>query len=102
MKKLTILVVWAALQVSAFSQTHPAERPHILGIDHVSFYTTAPDGVQKLYGDLLGLASEAPIEPGGTARYIVGSQWIGYSKAPDPKATDRMDHVAFTTDNIAG
>jgi catechol 2,3-dioxygenase-like lactoylglutathione lyase family enzyme len=26
---------------------------------------------------------------------------VGYSPAPDPKATDRMDHVAFTTDNIA-
>jgi catechol 2,3-dioxygenase-like lactoylglutathione lyase family enzyme len=31
-----------------------------------------------------------------------GKQWVGYSPAPDPKATDRMDHVAFTTDNIAG
>jgi len=32
---------------------------------------------------------------------MVGEQWIGYSSAPDPKATDRMDHVAFATDNIA-
>jgi catechol 2,3-dioxygenase-like lactoylglutathione lyase family enzyme len=29
-----------------------------------------------------------------------GGQWVGYSPAPDPKSTDRMDHVAFTTDNI--
>lgn len=34
-------------------------------------------------------------------RYMVGMQWVGYSTAPDPKATDRMDHVAFTTENIA-
>ena len=34
-------------------------------------------------------------------RYMVGRQWIGYSAAPEPKANDRMDHVAFTTDNIA-
>ncbi|HEY6337701.1 MAG TPA: VOC family protein [Candidatus Sulfotelmatobacter sp.] len=100
MKKLTILLAWAILQVSASSQTQSAARPHILGIDHVSFYTTAPDGVKKLYADRLGLASAAPLEPGGTVRYMVGTQWVGYSPAPNPKATDRMDHVAFTTDNI--
>ncbi len=41
-----------------------------------------------------------PIEPGETQRFLVGSQWVGYSPAPDPKATDRMDHVAFTTSDI--
>lgn len=100
MKKLAILLAATLLPVSAISQAHPAGRPRILGIDHVCFYTTAPDGVKQLYGDLLGLASAAPVEPGGTLRYMVGRQWVGYSAAPDPKATDRMDHVAFTTDNI--
>src|SRR5947199_10001162 len=85
--------------VFAGAQT-PAARPHILGIDHVAFYTTAPDGVRKLYGDLLGLAAADPVESGSAKRYMIGSQWIGYAPAPDPKATDRMDHVAFTTDNI--
>ena len=99
MKKLQVLVVLAGFQVLAFGQT-PVHRPHITGIDHVAFYTTAPDAVGKLYGDVLGLASAAPIEAGETVRYMVGSQWVGYSPAPDPKATDRMDHVAFTTDNI--
>jgi catechol 2,3-dioxygenase-like lactoylglutathione lyase family enzyme len=32
---------------------------------------------------------------------MVGRQWVGYSAAPDANATDRMDHVAFATDNIA-
>src|SRR5271167_4090950 len=102
MKKLAIVVALAALQICAHGQT-PAPRPRILGIDHVSFYTTAPDGVKKLYGDLLGLAPALTLEPAnrsGTLRYMVGTQWIGYSPAPDPKATDRMDHVAFTTANI--
>jgi len=31
---------------------------------------------------------------------MVGKQWVGYSAAPDPNSTDRMDHVAFTTNNI--
>lgn len=101
MKKLAIvLLALAALHISASAQAAP-QRPHILGIDHVSFYTTAPDGVRKLYADVLGLAAATPVESGELVRYMVGTQWIGYSPAPDPKATDRMDHVAFTTDNIA-
>ncbi len=99
MKKLVLL--FALLQLCAAAQTATPPRPRILGIDHVSFYTTAPDGVKKLYGDVLGLASADPFEPGGTLRYLVGMQWVGYSPAPDPKSNDRMDHVALRTDNIA-
>lgn len=98
MRKL--VAVFALSAVFAHSQTRSAERPRILGIDHVSFYTTNLDGVKKLYAGVLGLASASPVEAGGTGRYMVGTQWIGYSPAPDPKATDRMDHVAFATDNI--
>jgi catechol 2,3-dioxygenase-like lactoylglutathione lyase family enzyme len=85
----------------AYSQTSSPVRPSILGIDHVSFYTTAPDGVKALYGGTLGLVSAAPVEPGGLMRYIVGRQWVGYSAAPDPNSTNRMDHVAFATSNVA-
>jgi len=99
MKTPAFALILAATATCAVSQTPAAARPHITGIDHVSFYTTAPDGVKKLYGDVLGLASAAPMEAGGTLRYMVGQQWIGYSPAPDPKATDRMDHVAFATDD---
>jgi catechol 2,3-dioxygenase-like lactoylglutathione lyase family enzyme len=100
MNKLAIVFSLAVLEICAQGQT-ATPRPHILGIDHVSFYTTAPDGVKKLYGDVLGLASAEPVEPGGTLRYVVGRQWVGYSPAPDPKSTDRLDHVALRTDNIA-
>ena len=100
MRRLALPIILAALQVCALSQTHPGARPRILGIDHVAFYTTAPDGVKKLYTDVLGLASAPPIEPGCTVRYMIGTQWVGYSAAPDSKSTARMDHVAFVTDNI--
>ena len=99
MKNL-ILLVCAILPISAASQTKSAGRPHITAIDHVAFYTTSPDGVKHLYTDILGLPSAAPIEGAEAVRYMSGKQWVGYSPAPDPKATDRMDHVAFTTDNI--
>jgi catechol 2,3-dioxygenase-like lactoylglutathione lyase family enzyme len=99
MKNVGVLLILFTFQLCSVAQSRAA-RPRITGIDHVAFYTTAPDGVQKLYVDILGLAAAAPIEPGETTRYMVGKQWVGYSPAPDPKATDRMDHVAFTTDNI--
>ena len=90
MKKLALPFIAIAFQVCVHSQT-PATRPRILGIDHATFYTTAPDGVKKLYADVLGLASAAPIETGETARFMIGTQWVGYSPAPDPKAIDRME-----------
>ena len=100
MKKLAVALAILACQLGVLGQA--VQRPHILGIDHVAFYTTAPEGVKNLYGDILGLAAASPVESGSTMRYMVGPQWVGYSPAPDPKATDRMDHVAFATDNIAG
>lgn len=96
-KNLTLLLAMLVTSLCALSQT---PRPRILGIDHVSFYTTSPEGVKKLYAGTLGLDSGAPIESGQIIRFRVGTQWIGYSPAPDSKATDRMDHVAFITDNI--
>jgi catechol 2,3-dioxygenase-like lactoylglutathione lyase family enzyme len=104
MKKSAVVLAFCVLAVCAQSQTKAVakpRRPRILGIDHVSFYTTQPDGVKNLYSGTLGLVSVAPVESGGLVRYTVGKQWVGYSAAPDPKANDRMDHVAFTTDNIA-
>jgi catechol 2,3-dioxygenase-like lactoylglutathione lyase family enzyme len=100
MKRSFAVLAFGLLAVCGHSQTPTVDRPRILGIDHVSFYTTAPEGVKALYSGTLGLASAAPVEAGGLVRYIVGKQWVGYSAASDPEATDRMDHVAFTTDNI--
>jgi catechol 2,3-dioxygenase-like lactoylglutathione lyase family enzyme len=102
---VALMVCFGACSVGgefyAYSQTSPSsQRPRILGIDHVSFYTTQPEGVKSLYNGTLGLTSAPPVEPGGIARFMVGRQWVGYSAAPDPNATDRMDHVAFTTNNI--
>jgi len=84
----------------ALAQTSPIGRPKILGIDHVSFYTTDADGVKALYSGTFGLASSEAVEPGELVRYMVGKQWVGFSPAPDPKAINRLDHIAFATDNI--
>ncbi|MGA7377007.1 MAG: VOC family protein [Candidatus Sulfotelmatobacter sp.] len=97
---VAVALCFVGWEFCAYSQAAP-ERPRILGIDHVSFYTTAPDGVKALYSGTLGLASAAPVESGGLVRYLVGKQWVGYSAAPDPSSTNRMDHLAFASDNVA-
>ena len=98
MKSPSLLVLLATI-ACAQSPT-PSARPHITGVDHVSFYTTSPDSVKKLYTKVLGLEAADPVETGQIVRYTVGSQWVGYGPAPDPKSTNRLDHVAFRTDNI--
>jgi catechol 2,3-dioxygenase-like lactoylglutathione lyase family enzyme len=100
MKRFAVLVAFGVFAAYGQSQTSAGGGPRILGIDHVSFYTTQPDAVKDLYSGTLGLTSAAPVESGGLVRYMVGEQWVGFSAAPDPNATDRMDHVAFATDNI--
>jgi catechol 2,3-dioxygenase-like lactoylglutathione lyase family enzyme len=102
MKRSFAVLVLGMSAICAFSQTPTGARPRILGIDHVSFYTTQLEGVKKLYSGTLGLASAQPVEANGQVRYMVGRQWIGYSAAFESKSNDRMDHVAFTTDNVAG
>jgi catechol 2,3-dioxygenase-like lactoylglutathione lyase family enzyme len=90
------------LMVATCSLAQTAKRPKITGIDHVDFYTTAKDGTDHLYATVLGLAKADPIEPGQTQRFVVGSQWVGYSSAPDTNTTNRMDHAAFRTDSAEG
>jgi catechol 2,3-dioxygenase-like lactoylglutathione lyase family enzyme len=89
------------LATAAIAQNAAPARPKITGIDHVDFYTTSPDTNSHLYVGLLGLATADPVEPGQTQRFMIGMQWVGYSPAPDAKSTDRMDHLAFRTDDCA-
>ncbi len=97
----TLVLALFGIASLALGGQDASDRPKITGIDHVAFYTTAPEGVARLYHDVLGLSGANPVEPGEGLQYKVGKQWVGYSVAPDPQALDRMDHVAFATDDIA-
>jgi len=93
--------VLLVLMAPSFAQSAP-KRPKITAIDHVDFYTTSPEANQKLYATVLGLASAPPVEPSQTQRYVAGSQWVGYSAAPDAKSTNRLNHAAFRTEDAEG
>ncbi len=76
MKKPILPLVWMMFVLSAFSQAWGADRPKITGIDHVSFYTTSPDGVKKVYADTLGLGS-ADADRTGRHRALHGGKAVG-------------------------
>jgi catechol 2,3-dioxygenase-like lactoylglutathione lyase family enzyme len=97
--KRTVLSLVLLLVGGGYAQPPGVSRPKIIGIDHVAFYTTNPDGNYHLYSTVLGLGTAEPIESGERQRFVVGRQWVGYSPAPDSTLTDRMDHVAFATDD---
>lgn len=101
MKNVPSALICALFLLPSVSPAQTSARPRITAIDHVAFYTTNAEGVRKVYLDVLGLASAEPIESGEIARYMAGTQWVGYRPAPDASATDRMEHIAFRTDNIA-
>lgn len=95
-------IICCALLVIATRFAQSADkRPKITSIDHVDFYTTSPQANSEFYSRTLGLASSVPLEPRQTQRFKVGNQYVGYSRARTPQAKNRMDHVAFNTDNVA-
>src|SRR5690242_3518554 len=94
------IVCWTFILTTAgFAQQTAVQRPKITGIDHVDFYTSNEEANNHLYAEVLGLPSALPLEAGQLQRFVIGKQWVGYSAAPDAKATNRMDHVAFRTED---
>jgi catechol 2,3-dioxygenase-like lactoylglutathione lyase family enzyme len=98
MRKVTCCAL--LLIASSFAESAD-KRPKITGIDHVDFYTTSPEANLELYARTLGLNSTTSLEPRQTQCFVIGNQFVGYSPAPDPHSRNRMDHVAFNTDNAA-
>ena len=95
------VICYALLVIGTRFAQSADKRPKITGIDHVDFYTTSPLSNARFYMQTLGLPSSEPIETGQTQRFLVGDQFVGYGPAPDPNTPNRMDHVAFSTDNCA-
>ena len=97
MRAIAFIVLLASASTLA-----QVQRPKITGIDHVAFYTTSPEANEHFYMSVLGVARTEPIEPGQTQTFVVGRQWVGYSPAADSQSTNRMNHVAFGTDDCEG
>jgi catechol 2,3-dioxygenase-like lactoylglutathione lyase family enzyme len=91
------------LATCGLGQQAARPRPKITGIDHMVFYTTSPESNMRFYTQLLGLDTFGPdIETGKGQAFWAGHQWVGYQVAPDPKSANRLDHLAFATDDAEG
>jgi len=91
---LTLTFAFGALIAAPFSHGADTPRPKITGIDHVAFYSSAPEQARKFYGDLLGLP------PGPwSGVYVVGDQNVEMEKDSERHDVNRIAHVAFATDD---
>ena len=95
------LYYWPLLVLAGSALACAADqRPKILGIDHVVFYTTSTEANQHFYTAVLGLAAGAPLENGAVQHFVVGTQWVAYRPPPEPQTNNRLDHIALTTEDV--
>jgi catechol 2,3-dioxygenase-like lactoylglutathione lyase family enzyme len=105
-----VLTLCVALQSAglASSREKQAERPRILGIDHVSVYVSNVEKSRQFYSEALGLTSNCPQYAGPEPCYLVAPSDQRVLLKPIPVQTnDRMRknwlaEVAFATDDLTG
>jgi len=99
----TLLSLCAILQsaVIASSREKQPERPHILGIDHVSVYVSDVEKSRQFYSSVLGLTTKCPQYAGPEPCYLVApsDQRVLLKHAP-AKTKNWLSEVAFATDNL--
>lgn len=94
---VALFVVFAAAAVIA--QTRPT-RPKITGISHLAVYTSNPAAADHYYREILGAAKlPDPENPQGVRYAINPTQFIEVLPLPPGAGINRMDHIAFKTDN---
>jgi len=94
--------------VLASSREKQAERPRIIGIDHVSVYVSDVEKSRQFYSEVLGLTTNCPQYAGSEPCYLVvpSDQRVLLKQAPT-QTTNRtlknwLAEVAFATDNLIG
>ncbi len=101
MQRSRFHIAWIAFMAGvacACAQT----RPPITGISHMAVYTSDPSAAEKFYLDELGATKAAdPENPQGTVYRLSTEQYIEVLPLPAQHGTNRMDHVAFVTPDVA-
>jgi catechol 2,3-dioxygenase-like lactoylglutathione lyase family enzyme len=82
-------------------QKSASARPPILGISHIAVYAT--DGIKTgdFYERIVGCEKVADFEEHPGVRYAFSPlQWVEVMPLPPAAGTDRLDHIAFQTNNV--
>ena len=83
-----------------------ADRPRIIGIDHVSIYVSDLDKSRKFYSEVLGLTTKCPGYTGPNACYLVAPSaqrvYLKPASAEVKNGTLKnwLAEVAFVTENV--
>jgi catechol 2,3-dioxygenase-like lactoylglutathione lyase family enzyme len=94
--------------VLASSHQKQAERPRILGIDHVSVYVSDVEKSRQFYSAVLGLATNCPQYASSEPCYLVApsDQRVLLKRIPvqtnNSTPKNWLAEVAFATDNLTG
>jgi len=96
---------FAAFTVAAAAQLpNPAiTRPKITGISHLAVYTSDPAAADRFYRGTVGAVRMLdPENPRGVRYALSATQFIEVLPLPPGAGINRLDHVAYNTDDAEG
>ncbi|HVN93206.1 MAG TPA: VOC family protein [Terracidiphilus sp.] len=92
----------AAGVAAAAAKTIPA-RPKITGVSHLAIYTSDAAATEHFYTMSVGAEKMPdPENPKGVRYAINATQYVEVLPLPPDAGINRLDHVAFNTDNAEG
>jgi catechol 2,3-dioxygenase-like lactoylglutathione lyase family enzyme len=103
--KLAIAVSFIVLSLSAAAQLpdKPIARPKITGISHLAVYTSDAAATDKYYREVIGAAKLPDPENSKGVKYAINAtQYIEVLPLPEGEGINRLDHIAFNTDDAEG
>ena len=99
-RHLLICCLWV-LSLSAMAQKSTS-RPKITGISHLAVYATDPIKTADFYDRIVGCEKASDFEDHPGVRYtFTPLQWIEVMPLPATAGSDRLDHIAFRSTDVA-
>jgi catechol 2,3-dioxygenase-like lactoylglutathione lyase family enzyme len=91
-------LVLSLLPLASFLCLAQATHPDIVGISHISVYTSKPDAADHFYTHDIGLTKSAdPENPNGVRYWVNGFQFVEVLPLPAGAGNTRLDHLAYMT-----
>ena len=91
-----------ALSFTAAAQMpdKPLARPKITGISHIAVYSSDAAATEHYYREIIGAAKLPDLEnPKGTRYALSATQFIEVLPLPEGAGINRLDHIAWNTDD---
>src|SRR5271156_3571616 len=100
MKHWFIVICFLSVGCLSIAQK-PVARPKITGVSHLAVYATDPIKTADFYERIVGCEKAADFEDHPGVRYTFSSdQWVEVMPLPADAGTDRLDHIAFRTNDV--